>query len=517
MQELIDQILYYARSAWRFRWLAMGTAWLVCVIGWAVLAVLPDVYEAKARVYVDTSSEISRLLDEQIIDPNIGEELAYVRQSMLGRVQMEKVATQTDLLLNASTVGERDAIINGLTNNININSAGGTRYSPDNLYSISYQNADPQVAELVVKTVLDIFIEDVLGGQQSSSETSEQFLLEQIAEYERRLREAEERLAAFNRENFDRLPGREGGYFERMQQESEGLEQTRQDLAQAISKRDRLKQQLRGETPWVSESGEPDPNSLEGRLQTHRIRLEELLLRFTENHPDVVATRETINRLEAQQEARAQDMADNPMAAASNNPVYQALQISINETEAEIATLQSNLANRQRKVSELRELIDEISDVEAQSARLNRDYGVIQAQYQSLIDSLERQRLSREASLSEEVEFRVIDPPKVDPNPVAPMRIAILPAILLVGFGIGAAGALLISQLKPVFQSQTMLEAFAGLPVNGSITFVSASGEKKPWRKGLGAFVACGLALVAVFAGVFWVEILGPGFASLRT
>ncbi len=515
MQELIDQLLYFLRGIWRYRWAAMVVGWVVCLLGWSVLAALPDVYEAKARVYVDTSSEISRLLDEQILDPNIQEELAYVRQAMLGRLQLEKVAEQTDLLLDAKTLEERDGVIDGLAAGIQIVSSGGNRRGgiPDNLYQITYRNADPTKAASIVRTVLNNFIEDTLGGQQSSSEVSRKFLLEQIEEYELRLQTAEQHLADFNRENYDRLPGQQGGYFERLQSEIAALETTEQTLAQVRSKLERQEQQLRGEAPRVLEGGAIDPNSLEGRIQQHRVRLDELLLRYTDSHPDVVAVRETLNRLEAQQVEANDPDAQGPVEA-SNNPVYQALQIAINETQAEAATLEADRETRGRRIEELRNLIDEIADVEAQSARLNRDYGVVQAQYQALIDSLERERLSREALMSEKVEFRIIDPPKTAPDPVAPMRIAFVPAILIAGIGAGLAFALLLSQVKPIIESPRWLEQNFGMPVLGTIQMDQDRVPHSVW-KGLTLFLTCGGMLVVLFGVVFVIEGLGDGFRSL--
>ncbi|MGE0622660.1 MAG: XrtA system polysaccharide chain length determinant [Pseudomonadales bacterium] len=515
MQELLDQIMYFARGAWRYRWWAMAAGWVVCLIGWVVLAAMPDVYEARARVYVDTSSEISRLLDDQILAPNIYEELAYVQQSMLGRLQLEKVARKAGLLLSASNDDERDAIIDRLSGDVQIVGSGGWRGTPDNTYTISYRHENPAKAAEVVKTILDIFIEDTLGGQQSSSDVSRKFLLEQIAEYEARLQTAELRLATFNRENYDRLPGQQGGYFERLQAETDMLEATERSITQARSRLHQQEQQLRGEAPRVAGNGEIDPNSLNARIQQHRARLDELRLRYTDSYPDVVAMRETIGRLEAQREAELLDPgAVGASGVASNNPVYQALQIAINETRAEIATLQADKQLTQKKIDNLRTLIDEIADVEAQSARLNRDYKVLQTQYQALVDSLERERLTREAQISEKVEFRIIDPPKADPDPVAPLRLAIVPGILLAGIGAGIAFALLISQLKPVVESPRWLELRFGVPVLGTVQSIESS-ESAGILKGQLFYIGVGMLLVIAFGLVFSIEALGDGFRTL--
>ena len=61
MDELIDQMFNAARGMWKNRWLGMLTAWLVTAIGFAVVASVPDKYEASARIYVDTQSILKPL------------------------------------------------------------------------------------------------------------------------------------------------------------------------------------------------------------------------------------------------------------------------------------------------------------------------------------------------------------------------------------------------------------------------------------------------------------------------
>src|SRR5262245_8867524 len=94
---LIPQVAAELRSAWRYRWYGAMVAWGLCVVGWAVVAVLPDVYEASARVYVDTSSVLRPILTNQIIPPDVVAELTYVRQSLLGRDHLERVARENGL------------------------------------------------------------------------------------------------------------------------------------------------------------------------------------------------------------------------------------------------------------------------------------------------------------------------------------------------------------------------------------------------------------------------------------
>ncbi len=521
MHDTLQYLLTEIRSAWRFRWLALAAAWVVCVGGWVVVTLMPDVYEASARVYVDTSSELRQILGDQIIEPDVQSQLSFVREALVGRTQLEQVARQTGLDLRVDSPRGLEALIDRLRDDVQLElvfTPGVRGPSTQNLYLISYRDVDRDMALSVVQTILNNFVEDTLGARAQGSESARRFLEQQAAEYEARLAVAEDRLARFKRDNADVLPGTEGGYFARLQMETSALEESRQALTIAESRRDRLAEQLRGERPAGAvpgEDGEFPPGSIEARIAENEARLEELLLRFTDRHPDVVATRETIERLQVRQREQLAELEAGGTRAAARNPVLQALQISLNEIEVEIASLAANVSMREGRVARLRSLMDEVPEVEAQLARLDRDYDIVNAQYQALVRSLETERLTREASESDQVEFRVIDPPASPSDPVAPKRAFMLFFVLAAGLGGGGGGAWLLAQLQPVFPTPRTLREVTGLPVLGAISMTWREKHKLRRRAELFSFGLACVALVGVFGLVFAVEVMGPGVRGL--
>ena len=53
MRSLQSQAMPIVQALWRHRWLAVGTAWLVCTAGWIGAAFIPTKYESTARVYLN--------------------------------------------------------------------------------------------------------------------------------------------------------------------------------------------------------------------------------------------------------------------------------------------------------------------------------------------------------------------------------------------------------------------------------------------------------------------------------
>jgi hypothetical protein len=104
-------------------------------------------------------------------------------------------------------------------------------------------------------------------------------------------------------------------------------------------------------------------------------------------------------------------------------------------------------------------------------------------------------------------EFRLIEPPRVDPKPAAPNRLILLPAVLLAALVAGGASAFVVSQVRPVFHDGRLLAEVAGVPVLGSVSMLMGRERKRYERRrslvffgGLGGLVAAYAGLMAFVA-----------------
>jgi polysaccharide chain length determinant protein (PEP-CTERM system associated) len=525
MSQAVEKVVNELRGAWRFRWLAMAVAWAVCVIGWLVVFAMPDMYGATAKVYVDTRSVLGPLLDKLTVRPDVESQLTMVRQALLGRPQLERVARETDLDLRAETPEQRAALIDQLRGRISIERGSGHE-SSGGLYVISYEDTSREKSIQVVEKLLNSFVEDTLGGNREGSETAQKFLTKQIEEYESKLSEAEARLAAFKKKNVGLMPGEQtGDYFSRLQNEIEAVRKGESDLGIAVNRRDELQRQLRGEDPFVAgsapasggravSSGSSDTAT---RIQETQVRLDELLLRFTDRHPDVLAARETLEQLKKRRDAevaalRRGDPGAMANAGAASNPIYQSIQLSLNQVEVEIAALRGEIGVHTRKVAELRALVDTVPQVEAEFARLNRDYEVTREGYRELVDRLQKARLSERADETGVVKFEVVDPPAAGFAPVAPNRGRLLIIALFVGLAVGGGTAYLLHLLRPVFNNTRSLADITGLPVLGAVSMTWLTRHRMESRLRKMAFGGAAAALLLVFTTVVMFQGAGARF-----
>lgn len=509
MNSLLETVYDEAHSVWRFRWIALGVAAALALIGWAIVFALPDRYQAQASVFVDTRTALQPALQGLTVQQDVNVQLNYVRQSLLTGDQLEKIARDAGVLpesvkdprLVAATLADfSERVVLG------VRSAGDSRdRTAGTIYEFTYLDGSRERSLKVVDTVLNHFIEETLGGKRRGSENAQRFLEAQIRVYEKRLSDAEMRLAEFKKANLGLMPNQQGGYFSQLQSEIDHARAVENSLNVALSRRAELARQLRGETTagaTIVASGAD--SEISARIRETQARLDELLLRYTEKHPDVIAARTTLAELVARRDAEIQrvlrgDAAAVAASGVTTNPVYQNIQLQLNQVDVEIAALRGQLAQHQAKAAELRQRLDIAPQVEAEYAALNRDYDINKAQYEALLANYEKARLGEEADTAGSIRFEVVQPPTAPFSPVSPARPLLLAGTFAGALVIGGALAYMLHMVNPVVGSLRGLTSLTDLPVIGvvSAAFPEQLGAKA--RRELLGFLGASGVLFGLF------------------
>ncbi len=504
MDELLRQAIAILRGMWQRRWWGLAVAWLVAAVAAVVVWRIPEQYEARARVYVDTQTVLRPLLAGLAVQPDVEQQVGMLARTLMTRPNMERIARSADLDLRARSPQETEQVVDGLMRQLRLSSGGR-----ENLYEISYRDRSPETAQRVVQSLVSLFVESGLGEKRRDAEQARRFVEEQIKHYDEKLRESEDRLKEFKLRNFGVLGASNQDFFARVSALSEEVSKVRMELRIAEESRDSLQRQLAGEEPILLP--EPDASvsvvaasqQIEERLTLARRALDELERRYTAEHPDVVATRRQIEQLEQQKaaelEARRRAAARKPARlSAATNPVYQQIKISLAEAEAQVAALRARLGSMQAQLDQLRANANRIPQLEAELVQLNRDYDVLRQNYQMLVARRESALMSEEVDASLRMaDFRVIDPPRATPRPVFPNRPLLIAVALLAALGAGAAVALGLSQLFPRVADATALRTLTQRPVLGTISMQLDPRMMVRARLGVAAFASGVFGLVA--------------------
>jgi polysaccharide chain length determinant protein (PEP-CTERM system associated) len=232
--------------------------------------------------------------------------------------------------------------------------------------------------------------------------------------------------------------------------------------------------------------------------------LDELLLKFTDKHPDVIATRSALATLKTRRAAEIDSLRNGDAAAvaatgASSNPVFQSIQLALNRTDVDIGDLRTQLEQHESKAHDLHQLVDTAPQVEAEYSQLTRDYDVNKAQYAALLSSYERSKLGQSADAADSVGFHIVQPPTVSFKPVSPKRAILLAEVLVVALAAGVALAYALDQFNPVLGSATAVAQLTGLTVLAEVGPAFPTRAKQVSRRELRQVSIAIGCLVAVF------------------
>lgn len=496
MDELLRHAKLLLRGMWLYRRLGVLAAWMVGVIAALVILMIPDKYEASARIYVDTDSVLRPLMAGLAVQPNAEQQIAVLSRTLISRPNMERLVRMADLDLKVSSKDDREALIDDLTKTLSIRSAGR-----DNLYTLSFRDPDPARATKVVQSLTTLFVESSLGDKQKDGDSARKFIDEQIKIYEKKLADAEARLKTFKLQNLDAQfgIGEGGGRFNDMANQ---LSQARLQLREAENARDAVKRQIvGGDAAGGGDIGVPE---LDGRIDTMKRNLDKLLQTYTEQHPDVMGTRRMIKELEEQRRVEAVERrrigATNPAALLGSDSVSLTMRTQLSSAEAQVASLRARVAEYERRVAQAKDSMRLMPEVEAEYAQLNRDYAVNKKNYENLVERRESAMMSSDmGALGGVADFRLIDPPRASSSPVAPNRMLLLPLALLGSLLVGVLVCLLASQVRPTFSDARALREFTGLPLLGTVSLIVSDEMRQSRRKSLLKLGAATSALAAVY------------------
>ena len=179
-------------------------------------------------------------------------------------------------------------------------------------------------------------------------------------------------------------------------------------------------------------------------------------------------------------------------------------------SEVQVAGLRARVGEYETRFNRARELMKTAPQIEAEFAQLNRDYEINKRNYNDLVTRRESATLTGDLDSATGVaDFRLIDPPRASPNPVAPNRLLLMPFALLAALGAGLAVAFIASQLRTVFYDARSLRDAVDLPLLGVVTLVMDEGTVRQEKTDLNKFLGASGGLLGVFiAGMIFLSFM---------
>lgn len=514
MHDLIQILLSHLRGMWHRRWIGLAAAWIAAIVGITLAMRIPERFEASARLYVDTQSLLRPLMAGISIQPNLDQQVTLMSRTLISRPNIEKLVRMADLDLAASAGPGSGDIVDSVMRRLTLIGNPTT-----NIYQINFRDPNPEQARKVVQSLVTIFVESSLGEKREDTVNAVKFIDDQIKRYEAGLKAAEDRLKAFRLKYLGVSNVATQNYFTRLTTLNDQIEATKLQLRAAEESRDAYKRELAGEAPVllpeVAPSSAPSTAGVmvpgtDARLATLKTDLDVLRRRYTDDHPDVVGVKRIIDQLEAQRKEEVAALnkvapvgAQSADAASSRNPVFQQLKIALAAAEANVASLRATLASYEQQSAKLISSARLVPEVDAELAQLNRDYDIQKKTYEALLARRESASLGEGVADAGGTRFKVVDPPRVSPQPVFPNRLVLLALAFAGSLLVGLAAAFAASEMMPTFHDSRSLGVVTKRPVLGMVTMFPSKAVRRLRRLSSVAFAGASGAFVAGFAGLF--------------
>ncbi len=501
MLDQFSEVLYFAKGVVRNKWIVTLVAWVICIGGWTVVYRMPDIYESSARVHVDTRTMLRPLLRGLAIQSDVRGLVAIMKKLMFTQENVIKIAETAGMNVDRASEKSIHTLTEMIKDDLIIQSGRGE------IFSITFESKDPQNAKNVVQAVLSVFSEQAQSSTLGDVDSAQRFIDNQIRKYEKRLRNAERARENFKRDNIGLLPGQAGeGQIAVIQAVRQKIESAKMELSEMLSRRKVLKAQLseamKSGKAWGLIEGGLDNSADGNRIAQMVEKKNELLLKYTENHPIIVSMESDIKRLKKRKEAE-EKLNGTSNSISMSSPYVQSIKIQKNEIDTEIATINSRIYSLEQKLKHENEQFNARLTTETEMANLNRGYETIKKNYLELIDRREQARMSSSVdSQVSALKFKVVDPPNTPDAPSSPKRMLLYSGVLVIGIIAGLAVALLMVFIRPSFVEAKHLRDVTGLPILGTVSEVVSETKAKKNRYRLIKFILANVMLLFGYIAV---------------
>lgn len=409
-----------AAMLYRRRWWVMLTILAGALLAIAAIALPKPMYRSSATLLID-SQAIPTTLVASPLTSIANERIAKIRQQIMSRDSLTAIIQQHHLYAGERQVMPFDDVLNLMRGAIAVDLVGASEHEGGQgrtiAFTLSFTYEDPALAQAVTQTLTDMFLSADKRFRTEQASGAAAFLARRADELRRQLSALEENRRAIEARYAGALPNQVGmsaqseatlrAEVSRIDAESQGLAQQNSLLA-ARERELALAPRPEGEA-----------------LRRAEERLHELSAVYSDDYPEVIAARATVERQRAAMRSRPQD----------DGSVIQS-EIAAGRARIEM------LANRRAQLVETIGALDRRTALAPQAsyelAIVEREYDNIRRQYEDLREKqLDAQVAANLQAEDKGERFSVVDDPSTPHTPIGPKPLMLLAMGLLGGVGAG--------------------------------------------------------------------------------
>jgi polysaccharide chain length determinant protein (PEP-CTERM system associated) len=442
----------------RYELLVLIVIFIGTISGGMASFYMPTLYQARTILLMEREGITNPLNMKQGISVRLRDKLQTINEVVRSRQFLLRVIDRLNLDAGLTSNAEMEALVIGMRKSIGVRSRRGSY----DIFEITYRNANPQRAQAINEIISNMFIEDNLEVVRRQQNASLAFVDDQLLLYKNKLEDSELHLREFKIANFGEMPGQQNAALSAIGRTQVELEKVRLALREARLQEVTLQKQLSGEKPMVVSRSTRQGSFIDGL----KAKLANLLIHYTEKHPEVIKITSLIDRLGYKPQS---ELNSNPSAEAevsTLNPVYQTLKEKHFEAARKIKTLEDQKKHYENKIRSYKEKVLAVPAKEQELIQIRRNYRVNNEIYQLLLKRLAEAQITRELDLTQRGErFTVLEPSTVPLFPIKPNRPKILVASLFLSCMLCTGVLILKDSLDDSLKTMDEVRAFLQVPV----------------------------------------------------
>jgi len=490
----LEQIWAMAR---RGRWWILLPMFLCWFLVWIVSWLLPTTYESEALILIEQQKVPEQYVLSNV-SVNLQERLQSMTQQILSRTRLQEIIDTYHLYPTQS--GWKKLFlpsdpVEQMRKHIKIDLVQ-TPNKPNELtaFKINYSAGSAELAQQVNGKLTERFIDESLNSQRELSQSTTNFLKNQLDQASKDLQEQEKLLRDFKAKHLGDLPSQLqsnveilSGLQAQQQNVQHGLDNAKQ---QKLYLESQLHQLLTVQSALGGEGTPSEIDSLQKQLSELRTNLADERGRHTDDYPDIVALKSKIAETEKLvaklQNKPASDQKDDGAGAQTDSsaiiPSSPLMQIrsQLKANELEVQNYQRQERNIEDKIAQYRNRLNLTPATEQELAEISRGYEESRANYNSL---LQKQNLSQLATNLEQrqggEQFRVLDPPSLPDKPKSPNRLLLSLGGLVVGALLGAGLLALREMTAARVRNETDIDGIVPSRILVRIPHLDVPGEAR--------------------------------------
>lgn len=481
----------YCTIAWRRRW------WLIIplFVGWGLVMLAGRFISPRYRS--DTVIIIEQQAAEAYVLPNFGFDvqarLQNITQQILSRTKLWEIINRYHLYRVDQNQVDSDAVVERMRRDIRIDLIQAPGRPGDlSAFKVSYSAPTAALAQQVTREVTSLFIDENLRNHQQASESTTQFLEDQLEAARLDLGRQDERLREYKARHLGELPEQMQNTAQilsalqmRMQSNTDALDEANQQKLYLES----LLAQYRSARAQLRNSGDGTDMSsadVDDQLARLNAQLAELSVRYKPNHPDVRQLKSKIAALE-RLKSQADGENSSPGVAGSAPTTHSPSDPAALQIESQLSANRQKITRLEQTARKLDKQIDDYQNRlsiaplrEQELAELNREHEQSRTAYESLLNKKTQSQMATNLEKQRQGDlFTVIDPPNLPLRPYWPDRFKLSLLGLIAGTFLSLAITTVAETLDARIHREEDLRDLISLPVLAGIPTLQTAIEER--------------------------------------